>query len=181
MIRVKDKFIFLCTPSTGSRSVARVLLDQCGGEQLSLSHHATREEIQSVESAEPFYTFLRDPYDFVLSRYWHRTRGQKNRAWPFNFFLDDFFLNLNFDRFGMTIYPYKEYADQFFLYEDGLPAFFSAVGFPDVNIPHIGLHKPIQDHPRYRKDRMPRDQIARISSVLWEDIELYEQVAAQKE
>ena len=93
--------------------------------------------------------------------------------------MEQFIQALHGDRFGAQLAIYRDYVDQYYVFENGLEAFFTAVGFPDVNIPNIGFNKIIPDHPRYRKDRMTGKDLQRIASFFKEDIDLYEHVATQ--
>lgn len=180
MILVPDKFIYLCTPSTGSRTTAKVLVDQCGGEQLSASHHARKEEvIRNRWRPEPMYTTLRDPFEFILSRYWYRTRTDGYEALPFDVFLDRF----SKARINTPFHPwlcwYAPFTERFFLFDYGPQHFFNEVGFHDVEIPHIGYTQESPDRPRLEKDFLNHLQVKRINLQFAKDVRLYKRLKEQ--
>lgn len=180
MILVPGKFIYLCTPSTGSRTTANVLVEQCGGEQLSANHHATKVEVIRAQwRPEPFFTTFRDPFEFILSRYWYRTRNGGYEALPFDVFLDKYFAAHAATPFAPWLCWYAPYAQRLFLFEKGPRHFFEEVGFPDVEIPHLGYCAPT-DRPRLDRSFINYLQEKRINLQFAKDVRLYKRLKAQE-
>jgi len=140
VILVENRFIYLATPATGSRSVTLALRDQCGGKLLAKSHHAYLSDMDQLKDHDvPVYAFIRDPYDYVLTRYYytHKTPALREQET-----LEDWipkYAEENYgDEFGSIMCMYRDYVDDMFLYEDGLENFFEKVGLPDVTMPTEG-------------------------------------------
>ena len=180
MILVPGKFIYLCTPTTGSRSTAKVLLEQCGGIQLSSSHHATRAELnkEAPIRSEPFYSVLRNPYDVIASKYWRQNRDREKDL-PLGEFLVNFRFNAKYDQFGPIIATYQDYVDRYFLYERGLQDFFTQVGFPDVEVPKIGQVNEKLYRQRTNWRHLDHKYLYAIDKLFPRDVELYRRVSQE--
>jgi len=142
MILVRGRFIYLATPATASRSTTRVLVDQCGGEILNKTHHAYLSDMPILDDyTEPVYSMIRNPYEYVLSRYHYKYKTQERRKLrsPEDF-VRHYALESHGHDFGSIMCMYRNHVDRFFLFEDGLKAFFDTVGFPNVDIPKEGMH-----------------------------------------
>jgi len=77
VIVVKNKFIFLCTPRTGSRAIVNALQTLPDAYE-SREHHVhpedvkeTAEKLSKGSSTLPMFTILREPYEQVLSWFGH--------------------------------------------------------------------------------------------------------------
>ena len=184
MILVPGKFIYLCTPTTGSRSTAKVLLEQCGGVLLSANHHATKTELntKAPNYSEPLYSVLRNPYELLASKYWHRTYKRNLEKHPFSFadFLIEVSANARYDQFGPILATYQDYVNRYFLYEDGLESFFKMVGFPDVEIPKIGRVNAELNKTRINWRHLDYKYLQAIDKLFPRDVELYKRVTEQK-
>ena len=150
MILVEGRGIYLCTPATGSRTTVDVLVNQCGGRSLSCDHHAPLCHMPRLEEhTEPVVTTIRDPYDYVLSRFWYAHKHEEVRAeTPVEGYIC-MYAERNrkgqyADEFGSRMCMYRDYVDRFFLFEDGLQPIFDIFGFPDVTLPTIGKPTPMQ-------------------------------------
>jgi hypothetical protein len=84
MITVPQKFRLLNTPRTGSRTLstlvrqayANTLPPEVEGKAPFPDHHAHPED---VPTDLPLYTVIREPFDHVLSWFWHGYwRGREN-------------------------------------------------------------------------------------------------------
>lgn len=139
MIRVPGKCIYLCSPRTASRATEDALVKQCGGQKLIDGHHAMPADMHLLEQYdEPVVCMLREPYDWILAQYarfWvSRIPEKREPMWTW---LSHF--NADLIRFGNgMMHPYHEYVDECYLYENGVEAFLTSIGFPDVVAPEIG-------------------------------------------
>jgi len=137
---VENRFIYLATPATGSRSVTKALRDYCGGKLLANAHHAYLSDMALLKDYDvPVYAFIRDPYDYVLTRYYytHQTPESRSRQ-SLEEWIPQYAEESYGDEFGSIMCMYRDYVDRFFLYEDGLEAFFEAVGLSGTEIPTNG-------------------------------------------
>lgn len=142
MIRVAGKFIYLATPSTMSRSVTKALTLYCNGQILGKEHHASSKDLERLsEFTEPVVTFIRDPYDYVVSRYNYNYKNERRRFQnPMNSFILKFWNeNVNWNGFGSRICPYRDYVDRYFLFEDGIEPFLEAYDLEVPEIPTEGM------------------------------------------
>lgn len=164
MILIPGKCIYLCTPATGSRSTAKALLEQCGGIQLSKFHHAQEHEIKAqINRSEPFYSMLRNPYDFVLSRFWYQKRGSRK----------DLSLSELIQELPSPIAVYRKYVDRYFLFEKGLRAFFDELGFFGISIPEEGTQDLADTSPRLTFKDIDQKAKQLIDTKFRNDVELY--------
>ena len=77
MLVLKNRFIFLCTPRTGSRAIVNAL-KTLGDAKESREHHVHPEDVKSTAESLfsgsgdlPMVTIIRDPYDQTLSWFGH--------------------------------------------------------------------------------------------------------------
>lgn len=178
MIRVPGKFIYLCTPHTGSRSTSNVLLEQCGGEQLSVDHHVTPSELQALDRKrypELFYALIRNPYEFVLRCYWYRFR-KSPPAVSLNDYIGQLRDSMKDHMTGPIIATYRDYVDRYFLFERGLEDFFFQVGFPYVKIPQVGVLNRQVLRPRMEAKELTGEQRRMIEEAFPGDVKLYNRV-----
>ena len=90
--------------------------------------------------SEPVYTLIRNPYDYVLSRYFYSYRHAVDRSDEvLEKHIPKYSLESHSSPFGSIMCMYRDYVDRYFLYEDGPGSFFDAVGFPDVEFGKIGV------------------------------------------
>lgn len=124
---------------------------------------------------------LRNPYDYVLSRYWHR---YKARLPEFIDSLEDYIPELasanRTHPWKSVVGMYREYVDRYFLFEDGLEAFFRAVGLEHVEIPTIGQVRAHAFGPRLQIDSLPRKYKLLIDTHFAEELELYKLVKKER-
>ena len=191
MILVEGRGIYLCTPSTGSRTVADVLTKQCGGRWLNVhgTHHAEIQHMHHLEDrSEPVITTIREPYDYVLTRYWykHKTPDQKAQNTVEEYIVK--FARENREgmygrMFGSHMCLYRDYVDRFFLFEEGQRPIFEFLGFPDVEIPNIGKPSALQNlqwGPRLTVNDISEEAKRLIEHHFAMELELYRKVATQK-
>ena len=175
MILLQGRFIYLATPATASRSTASVLVEQ-GGKFLAGTHHANLPDMPTLkEYSEPVYSLLRDPYDYVLAQYYYQNpEPEKQALTSLETFVPKYGAENRDSPFGSIMAMYRDYVDMYFIYEDGIKAFFDAVGLPDVTIPELGR--------RVSRMRGPRQPISPTVKELIEmhfakEIELYKNVS----
>ena len=187
MILVPGKCIYLCTPATGSRSTAKVLAEQCGGRWLNGTHHANLTDMPLLEGrAEPVITTIRDPYDYVLSRYWYNYKPKEVKAAnPIESYIPKFSLENREGeygkQFGSMMCMYRDYVDRYFVFEDGLQPIFDAIGCSDVELPEVGKLTPLQWlqwGPRLRVDEISEEAKTLIEKHFPMELELYRKVKA---
>ncbi len=163
MIILPDRFIYLCTPRSGSRTI-RAVLSQQPGAIGSEYHHAPIDEVK--EAIEKYQvktiTLMRDPAHILLSYWWPRTEGKEPRR-PFEQRI----------RAGKTkvkrgrLYPYHEVTDEYYLFELGMEQFFKDIGIQVGEIPTHGMNNNI--------DRTYADSYrALVKGCFPEDVELYQ-------
>jgi hypothetical protein len=179
MILIPGKFIYLASPRCASRTVAEVLTMQLGGKKLCGSHHAHASEMSTLALYdEPVISLIRNPYNVVVNRaaYAFRNIGRFKRTRDFKFWLD-WYKPDGWNGFGDRIAQYHEYVDHYYVFERGLQSFFTAIGFPDVNIPWIGKDSFPEDrdlvrgmHPQYKQLIDERFQ---------PDVDLYQSVVSR--
>lgn len=169
MIIVPDKFIFLCTPRSGSRSTVAALhvLD---GTIVSDNHHGTIDEV--IEAKKKYglktITTLRDPAHILLSYWWGFLRHK-----PLRITFEDHIKRSPATILWGRIFPYHELTDEYFLFSKGLDAFFKYLGFPDLNVPKIGVRPKAQQRlpdPNY----ITEEHRALIKEKFPDDVALYE-------
>jgi hypothetical protein len=189
MVIIPGKCIYLCTPATGSRSTVKVLMEQCGGRWLNGTHHARIEHMPLLDDhEEPVYTTLRDPYDYVLSRYWYKHKTPEAKA---KNSLESYIIKYSLEnregeyghQFGSTIAMYRDYVDRFFLFEEGLKPIFDAIGFSGVELPEVGKPTPMQKlewGPRLRKEDISQEAKDLIEKHFAEELALYRQVKSKR-
>jgi hypothetical protein len=152
MILIEGKGIYLCTPATGSRSTSKTMVRECGGRWLNkhATHHVHLKEMYLLDGRpEPVFTTIRDPYDYVLSRYWYKFKSpDRERECSIEEYIPLYAREVRtgqFGRmFGSQMLPYRDCVDRFFLFEDGLKPIFEFIGFPDVEIETVGKNTPMQ-------------------------------------
>lgn len=140
MILVLGKFIYLAAPRTGSRTTCEALIKHCDGRKISKTHHASRVELERLDTELPVYSMMRDPLDFILAA-WSRSTCER---------LEDFVETWNPDSLGEwdgRITPYDGFVDHYFIFEHGLERFFERVGFPGVPLGHKGRNETRTDKP----------------------------------
>lgn len=176
MIRVPGNFIWLACPRTASRTFSETLLERCGGERLLGRHHARKKDLYLLNGhSEPVIGIVRDPYDYVLSSYARWTKPEATRLSSERKIGFEQFLNSNWqpDLIGEwdgAITPYQGYVDYYFLYEDGLEAIFSYLGFPGITLKQVG----IDETPEYAPiDEMGFEVKRLIEERFWKDIKFY--------
>ena len=182
MILVADKFIYLATPHTGSRSTVDVLKNQCKGIDLlpPNQHHARKHNLEALDREkhpEPFYSLIRNPYEFVLRSYWYRNRGNQPSI-SLDQYIEEYALDAKGNFMGPIIATYMDYVDSYFLFERGLENFFFQVGFPYVRVPTIGMVKA-HHTPRLKMEDLTTAQKRSIEQKWPRDVELYKRVLAQ--
>lgn len=131
MILVAGRFVYLAAPRTGSRTTCEALVKHCGGRKISRAHHASRAELEAMPYGRPVYSMIRDPADFVQAAFARHTCER----------FADFVTLWNPDSLGEwngRITPYDGFVDWYFLFEDGLEAFFERVGYPGVPLSRRG-------------------------------------------
>ena len=179
MILVPGKFIYLCTPSTGSRTTAEVLIKQCGGKNLIKDHHVQPKKLVTMipDYSEPLYSVLRSPYDHILAKFWHLNYRRKPEfREDLDTFIINFAFNCQYNFSGPLLASYQDYVQRYFLFENGLKAFFEEVGFPDVELPHIGHTKESDDYPRMNIMQLDVKYKYVIDKLFARDVALYEMV-----
>ena len=151
MIRVPGKLIYLATQRTASRSVCSMLINQCGGEKLTDSHHAHMFDMPLLKKySEPVYTFIRNPYEYIAARYCYKKRSLAQRKdCTLEEFVPKYSVISRKHENGSTMCMYRGYVDRYFLFEKGVKAFFSEVGFPNVEVMTLGMgeSKRLLDKP----------------------------------
>ena len=151
MIRVQGKFIYLATQRTASRSVSSMLINQCGGEKLTDSHHAHMSDMQLLKKyPEPVYTFIRDPYEYIAARYCYKKRSLAQRKkCTLEEFVPKYSVISRKHETGSIICMYRDYVDRYFLFEKGVKSFFNEVGLHKVEVMTLGTgeSKRLLDKP----------------------------------
>jgi hypothetical protein len=181
MILVPGRFIYLATPATASRTIAEALVNRCGGHFLSKTHHAHLSDMPLLDAhCVPVYSLIRDPYDYVLSRYFFKYRHAVNRSDAvLEKFISKYSLESHSSPFGSKMCMYRKYVDKYFLYEDGPQEFFNAVGFPDVAFGKIGVKSGALMGERLKIDDVQPVIRELIDQHFAEEVELYQQVKNQ--
>jgi len=181
MIRIPGRFIYLATPATASRTVSEVLIKQCGGEVLAATHHAHLSDMPLLDNySEPVYTLIRDPYDYVLSRYFYKYRHAVNRSdQVLEAFIPKYSLESHSSPAGTIMQMYRGFVDRYFLFEDGIAAFFAAVGFPDVDIPTIGASSAKAQGPRLKIEDVSLKVKELINQHFADEVGLYQMVSGE--
>lgn len=180
MILLPGRFIWLAQPRAGSRSVADVLVRQCGGKDLTGAHHAHASHMSILnEYDEPAISLIRNPYDVVLGRYAYATRniGRFIRNKDFGFWFD-WWKPDGWNSFRDHIAQYYQYVKHYYIFEQGLEPFFRAIGFPTVEIPWIGQYEYVGD--RLKIDDLDPQHKQLIDERFSFDVELYQSVASRE-
>jgi hypothetical protein len=130
MIIIPDKFIFLETPRTGSKS-CRAVLSQYPGAILSDECHVGVEFALGAKFATslPLVTVTRDPVNHLRS--WYLACSNLNRPLC-QFVRDGLPIGKLAERSGFHRYvlnPYRDIADRVFRLEDGLDNMFLDLAF----------------------------------------------------
>jgi hypothetical protein len=154
-ILVPDRFIYLCSPRTGSRTTREALEKHCGAVRVGEMHHAKRTELEQMKQDLPdlpVYSMMRDPFDFVCSAY----------ARAYDPTMRDFLDNWNSDvleEWDGAMTPYEGFVDHYFIFENTLEDFFRRVGFPDLPLEHKGRYETPPYKPLAEGDeQMVREQ-----------------------
>ena len=149
-------------------------------------HHALRKDVEALDREkypEPIYAVLRNPYEYVLSRYWHRQQVKFSNKLKVSKHphcsLEEFIPDFARDVATLSIVEtYQEYIDRYFLFSDGLRSFFTAVGFPHVDIPWIGKSPVTADNPQLKIEDLDSKYKDMIDESFPKEVELYERVLA---
>ena len=146
-ILVPDRFIYLCSPRTGSRTTREALVKHCGAQEVGDMHHASREELEALETNLPVYSMMCDPFDYVQSAF---ARDPNPR-------FEDFINSWQPDCLGewdnrMT--PYDGFVDHYFIFENGLEDFFERVGFGGVPLTNKGRYETPNYKPLSEDDEI---------------------------
>ena len=142
MVIVPGKFIFLCTPRTGSRSVSsalRAIPDVVIGPV----HHAHPKDILEAQNKTglPTITIIREPCRQLLSYFWPQIVNGSGRS--FKEYVETQPIIPDHFQFNgaYRLNIYEEITDHFHLFEKGLEAFFDHWGLSNLNLPLIGTYK----------------------------------------
>jgi hypothetical protein len=181
MILVPGRFIYLGTPATGSSSVARVLVEQCDGVSLSATHHAHKSDMPLLdEHPEPAYTFIRDPFDYIFSRYNYKykteARRREHSIESFVTWYARFHHGAKSAQLPYGMCRYRDYADRFFRFEDGLEAFFKEVGLPDVDVLTVGMESGKRLGKRWTYDTVSQECRDLVEKHFADELALYRSV-----
>lgn len=182
MILLPGRLIYLATPTTGSRSVARILVEQCGGVSLAATHHAHKSDMALLEKyQEPVWTFIRDPYNYIFSRYAHvhKTDRAKMENSIESFVLEYADKHRNSRSAGLPygMCRYKDYVDRYWRFEDGLEGFFDYHGL-SVDMLTEGLVPAMRE--RWTYDTVSQDCRDLINEHFAEELALYESVGGMR-
>lgn len=155
-----------------------MLVKQCGMSFLSTTHHANLEHMPLLkEHPEPVYTLIRNPYDYILSRYNYEFREEARRNDEvLEKYISKYSLESHSSPFGSIMCMYRNYVDKYFLFEDGPKAFFDAVGFPDVDVGKIGMRSGQIMGERLKIEDVPPVVKELIDHHFAEELALYKQV-----
>lgn len=133
-ILVPDRFIYLASPRTGSRTTREALVKHHGGVKVGDMHHAKRAELEALKTDLPVYSMMRDPFDFVCSAF---ARDANPRFQDFiNSWLPDCL-----GEWDNAMTPYEGFVDHYFIFENGLEDFFKRVGLPDTPLENKGRYE----------------------------------------
>jgi hypothetical protein len=179
MILLPGRLIYLATPTTGSRSVARILVEQCGGVVLAATHHAHKSDMALLDKyQEPVWTFIRDPYGYIFSRYAHIYKNDRaKQAKPIEDFVVEYADKCRNSRsaglpYGMS--RYKDYADRYWRFEDGLEGFFDYHGL-SVDMLTDGMVPAMRE--RWTYDTVSQECRGLIEKLFAPELELYRSVS----
>jgi hypothetical protein len=181
MVLIEGRFIFLATPATASRSMMYALVNHCGGKFLSKTHHAHMSDMPLLrEYSEPVYTMIRDPYDYVLSRYFYKYKFPENRSDEIlEKFIPKYSLESHSSPSGSIMCMYRGFIDRYFLFEDGPEAFFEEVGLGGTEVGEIGLRNCPTLGKRLKIEDVDPKVKALIDQHFAEELELYRKVKEQ--
>jgi hypothetical protein len=122
----------------------------------------------------PVYTMIRDPYDYVLSRYSHKCMSEdRKKNCPPEEWVERYDEECHKDEFGSVMVKYRDYVDDFFIFSDGLESFFAAVGFPDVEMETLGMDERIK---KVKLSDVSADCKAMMDERFADELALYERV-----
>ncbi len=158
MVIVPDRFIFLETPRTASRSVAVTIEESVRFAKRSNCRHVKPEDVPR-ETGLPIWTFTREPVSHLYS--WYKYGLENN---DFSVFNEDRSKILTFPQFvAKEFCPlqgfepnclniYYGVANHFWPLEWGLSAFFLKLGIKPKNKHFIGEIKGLQSTPFVDRD-----------------------------
>jgi len=151
MILIPGRLAYVLIPRTGTRTTLEGFMGIPGAQNVG-RHHGY------VACDEPVYATIRDPYTLVLSHYW-RVKDK-----------------ISFEQYvkqrvpRLTGRPLQDVViDRYFIYEDGLANIFEQLGYPDVQLGHIGA-------THSDKAFLTSERIDLINRTFPEDVALYQKV-----
>ena len=123
------EFRFVCTPRTGSRTLATAL--EPFGDRTRAHHNRIRD----IPRDRPIYTVAREPLDQLESWYFHVFPPKGNwsswsRWYPEGASFEDFLRYWTNDFLFPDLNPYKGIADKVFLFSDGMESVLAQMGYP---------------------------------------------------
>lgn len=150
MIIIPDKFIFLETPRTGSKSCRAVLSEIPGAIVSDQCHVGCNVALSTkLSTGLPLVTITRNPLDHLAS--WYLACANKKK--PFVSFVEKGLPIGNLRKragFGPYILnPYRDIADRVFFLERGLFNMFNRLGILVDEMPHRNKHDHREVDTRY--------------------------------
>jgi hypothetical protein len=131
-------------------------------------HHVP---VTEVPKDLPVYTIIRNPYDQLLSWYYHAYKPQGR---SFLDFIETYSNGRYLYKSRLNIY--REVVTRHFVFERGLQRAMDDMGFPDIMVGWTGKTEPVPDKSLYLDDEAVQKAI---QSRFAADIELYEQVTGE--
>lgn len=134
---VTDRFLFLCNPRTGSRSLTRALLNWTEGNPYlgGSKHHASIEEVERIhneDATKRIVAIVRNPVTQMLSWYYHSKSQQTFESFCAEY-ENGWLLNKR-----LNIYEDSDLPVEYYPYEEGLEQFLSEMFVHNVSVPHLG-------------------------------------------
>jgi hypothetical protein len=132
VIIVPERFVFVSTPRTGSRSISEMLLAH--GWNQTKGHHTEPEIVLEEKGDLPVYSVFRNPRDIIVSWYCRLKFAAKPSLAEFCRGVENAWMN--------PMHRYMEISDKSFNFDDGIENIMTAMGVePVAGVPHIGGDK----------------------------------------